>query len=199
MRLTLLDANPIIATGGQIAAIILCVFLLISVLLMLAINLGLTFLLSWIREKANAIKLLRPTVDSVNKSSEAALQGQQIDTTENKIARTAASLPSSVHTIDQKVDQISGKVANTAIEFRARTAQAQAIVKAFLMPSANRQEVLQPNSDDRLPVPGADSSKVIEETKTVEEQATPAVDKATRTDSSRPVIRASQRQHVSAR
>jgi cytoskeletal protein RodZ len=207
MSLMLLDANPIIAAGGQIAAIILCVFLLISVLLMLAINLGLAFLLSWIREKVNVIKLLRPTVDSVNKSSEAALQGREIETTEeNKVARTVASLPGTVHTIDQKVDQISSKVANAAIEFRARTAQAQAIVKTFLAPGTNRQKVIQPESDGIMAVPNAENSKMVEEVKVVKvveeqvapakEQVTPVEDRVTRADSSRPVIK---RQHVTAR
>jgi len=200
MRLTLLDANPIIAAGGQIAAIILCIFLLISVLLMLAINLGLAFLLSWIREKVNAIKLLRPTVDSVNKSSEAALLGKEIEATEeNKVARTVATLPGSVHNIDQKVDQISGKVANAAIEFRARTAQAQAIVMTFLAPSISREKVIQPESDVRMPVPGVESSKMAEEIKTVEEQVAPAEDRATKAKRSRPVMTVGHRQHVSAR
>jgi len=175
MRLTLLDANPIIAAGGQIAAIILCIFLLISVILMLAVNLGLAFLLAWIREKANAIKLLRPTVDSVNKSSEAALQGKEIESIEeSKVAQTVAALPGSVHNIDQKVNQVSSQVANAAIEFRARTAQAQAIVMTFLAPNAYRQKAIQPESDGRMPVAGVESSKIVEEVKTVEKQAAPA-------------------------
>lgn len=202
MRLLLLDANPIIAMGGQIAAIILCISLLVSVLLMLAINLGLAFLLSWIREKANAIKLLRPTVDSVNRSSEAALQGREIELTgENKIAHTIASLPGSVHTIDQKVDQISGKVANAAIEFRARTAQAQAIVVTFLAPNTSRKKALRPESDGRISVPGAESRKMVEEVKVakqqpvpVEEPATSSLDRTPRPERRRIVTR----QHVSA-
>src|SRR5579883_3504953 len=98
MRLTLLDANPIIALGGEIAAIVLCISLLISVLLMLALNVGLAFVFAWIHEKVHVIKLLRPTVDSVNRSSEAALQGREIETAgENKVIHTVASLPGSVH------------------------------------------------------------------------------------------------------
>jgi len=208
----LLDANPIIAAGGQIAAIILCIFLLISVLLMLAINLGLAFSLSWVREKVNAIKLLRPTVDSVNKSSEAALQGKEIEATEdNKVARTVATLPSSVHSIDQKVEQLSGKVANTAIEFRARTAQAQAIVKTFLAPNTNRQKEIQTASDGRMPVAGVENRMMVEEVKTVEKQApartpaapaedqvTPAEDRVTWAESSRPAMTAGRRRHVAA-
>jgi hypothetical protein len=208
MRLTLLDANPIIALGGQIAAIVLCIFFLISVLLMLAINIGLAFMLSWIREKTNAIKSLRPTVDSVNRSSEAALQGREIEPTEeNKVAHTMAALPAGIHAIDQKVEQVSGKVASAAIEVRARAAQAQAIVKTFLAPRTSRQKMIQPESAGRLQAASAsaESSKSVEEIKAVEEQAapteepvTPAADGATRSDSSKPTRPAGRRQHVSA-
>jgi hypothetical protein len=213
MRLTLLDANPIIAAGGQAAAIILCIFLLISVILMLAINLGLAFVLAWIREKANAIKLLRPTVDSVNKSSEAALQGKEIEAIEeSKVAHTAAALPGSVHNIDQTVHQVSSKVANAAIEFRARTAQAQAIVTAFLAPNAYRQKEIRPESDGRVPVAGVESSKMVEEVKVVEKQKAPArapvapaedevtsaEERVTWADSARPTVKAGRRRHVAA-
>ncbi len=213
MRLTLLDATPIIAMGGQIAAIILCIFFLVSIILMLAVNLGLAFVLAWMREKANAIKLLRPTVDSVNKSSEAALQGKEIEAIgESKVAHTVAALPGSVHNIDQQVDQVSRKVANAAIEVRARTAQAQAIVMTFLAPNAYKQKVTQPESDGRMPVTGVASSKKVEEVKTVAEQITPArkavaaaedqvapaEERAPWAESPRPIVRAGRRRHVAA-
>lgn len=213
MRLTLLDANPIIAAGGQAAAIILCIFLLISVILMLAINLGLAFVLAWIREKANVIKLLRPTVDSVNKSSEAALQGKEIEAIEeSKVAHTVAALPGSVYNIDQTVHQASSKVANAAIEFRARTAQAQAIVMTFLAPNAYRQKEMRPESDGRMPVAGVESSKIAEEVKVVEKQkaparapvapaedeVTPAEDRIKWAESPRPAMTAGRRRHVAA-
>lgn len=156
-------------------------------------------MLSWMREKANTIKLLRPTVDSVNKSSEAALQGREIETTEeSKVAHTVASLPGSVHAIDQKVEQVSGKVASAAIELRARAAQAQAIVKTFLAPSTNRQKAIKSESNSRIQAVNTESSKSREETKTVEEEVAPAVDKATRSSRSKPTMPSGRRQHVSA-
>jgi hypothetical protein len=134
MNLVLLDVNPIIATGGQIAAIIICVFLLVLFVLVLAVNLALGFLLAWVREKVELIKLLRPTVNSVNKSSEAALRGVEPSAEEKPIIHTVASVPGGAHAMDQKVNQASERVANAVIEFRARTVQAQTIVKAFLLP-----------------------------------------------------------------
>lgn len=132
MFLIMLDANPTIAMLGQIAAIIICVFILIAVLLMVAVNLGLAFGTAWLREKINLIKVLRPTVDSVNKTSEAALQGQAPRSDENQIVRAVATVPGGVHTVDQKVNQATNKVANAVIEFRARTVQAETVVKTFL-------------------------------------------------------------------
>lgn len=213
MRLTLLDATPIIAMGGQIAAIILCIFFLITIILMLAVNLGLAFVLAWIREKANAIKLLRPTVDSMNRSSEAALQGKEIEAIEeSKVAQTAAALPGSVHNIDQQVNEVSRKVANAAIEVRARTAQAQAIVMTFLAPNASRQKVMQPESDGRMSVAGVESSKMVEEVKMVAEQVAPAresmatsedqvteaEERALWAERPGPTVRAGRRRHVAA-
>src|SRR5262249_8616407 len=145
--------------------------------------------------------------------SEAALQGKEIEAIEeSKVAQTAAALPGSVHTIDQTVHQVSNKVANAAIEFRARTAQAQAIVMTFLAPNAYRQKEMQPESDGRMPVAGAESSKIAEEAKVVEkqkapartpvtpadEQVTPAEDKVTWADSARPAMRAGRKRHVAA-
>jgi len=213
MRLMLLDANPIIAAGGQIAAIILCIFFLVTIILMLAVNLGMAFLLSWTREKVNVIKLLRPTVDSVNKSSEAALQGKEVEAIEeSKVAHTAAALPGSVHNINQQVNQVSSQVANAAIEFRARTAQAQAIVMTFLAPNAYRQKAMQPESDGRVPVADVERSKMVEEVKKAEEQVTPAraaaasaeeqtasaEERVSWAESPRPAIPTRRRRHVAA-
>jgi hypothetical protein len=138
MSFVLLDElsniQTFIAMGGQIAAIIICAFVLILFLLVLAVNLALAFLFAWVREKAELIKLLRPTVDSVNKSSKAALRGVAPAAEENPIIDAIAAVPGGVHTADQKVAQASERVAKAVIEFRARTVQVQTVVKAFLLP-----------------------------------------------------------------
>ncbi len=190
MALILLDANPILAAGGQIAAIILCVFLLITVLLTLAINLGLAFGLSWLREKITIIKMLRPTVDSVNKSSEAALQGKPNNTAENKIVRTAASVPGGVHTAEQKVEQVSEKVAQAVIEFRARTVQVQTIARAFLAPATEGRHVRQYRTS---PARTTDAGKL------VEEQLSPALNGTVSPDGAQQVITVSQERHAPTR
>ena len=147
MSFVLLDElsniQALIAMGGQIAAIIICASLLILFVLVLAVNLALGFLFAWVREKIELIKLLRPTVDSVNKSSEAALRGVAPSAEENPIIHTIATLPGGVHAVDQKVVQASERVAGAVIEFRARTVQVQTVVKAFLLPGLMRKQRIQ--------------------------------------------------------
>ncbi len=50
-------ANPILAMLGQIAAIVICLFMLIFVLLAVAFSVVMTFAMSWVREKADLIKI----------------------------------------------------------------------------------------------------------------------------------------------
>ncbi len=69
----LLAVDPVLAGFGQTSAIIICLFLLVFIIITVALALGMVFATSWVNEKANLIKMLRPTVDSVNKTSEAAI------------------------------------------------------------------------------------------------------------------------------
>jgi hypothetical protein len=86
----LLDADPVLAGFGQTAAIIICLFLLVFVLVTVAFALVMVFATTWVREKSNLIKMLRPTVDSVNETSEAAIQGRAPADDKNTIVRTIA-------------------------------------------------------------------------------------------------------------
>ena len=94
----LLDVDPVLAGFGQTAAIIICLFLSISILLTVAFALVMVFATSWVREKSELIKMLRPSVDSVNETTGAALQGQSADDEDkNAIIRTIAKVPAGVH------------------------------------------------------------------------------------------------------
>lgn len=126
--------NPILEMGGQIAAIVIGLFLLIFVLITLGFHLLMTIAMTWVREKSELVKKVRPRVDSVNETTEAAKRGVAPAASENAIVRTVAEVPVRMQAIDKRVDQVSDKVAKTAIEIRARTVQAQTIVKAFLLP-----------------------------------------------------------------
>jgi len=126
--------NPLLETAGQIAAIIICLFALVFIILAVAFNLAMAFGMSWLGEKMQAIKMLRPTVESVNKATESALQGISPDQSENSFIRTVASIPLTIHNLENKVDQSTNKVAGAVIEFRARTVQAKTILKALFLP-----------------------------------------------------------------
>lgn len=139
--LVLADGNPIIATGGQIAAIVIGLYAVLFILIALVFNLVMAAVLSWTREKANLVKMLRPTVNSVNKTSEAMINGTQPPPNENKIVQIVAEGPAQVHKLDKQVDQVADKVANAVIEFRARTIQVQTVAKAFFTPKVLQREL----------------------------------------------------------
>ncbi len=133
--LVLLDVNPVLAGFGQLAAIIICLFSVIFIVIAVAFNAALALGTGWLREKANLIKMLRPTVDSVNKTSEAAMQGQAPSQDGNAIIRNIAKVPQGVQVADKKVEEATDKVAKAVIEFHARTVQVQTVAKAFLFPN----------------------------------------------------------------
>ena len=141
---------PFLAVGGQIAAIIICFFVLVFVIIAVAFNVAMAMGLSWVREKSELIKKLRPYVDSVNKTTEAAERGVVPAEQENAVARNVARVPVAMHETDQKVDQISDTVAEKVIEFRARTVQAKTIIKAFFLPGLNRPAAKETQSKEGL-------------------------------------------------
>ena len=141
-----LAANPI-AVGGQIAAIVIGLYALIFILVALVFNLVMAIGLGWLREKAQIIKRLRPTVDSVNKTTEMALSGQPIPENTNTAIKAVAQVPAQVQELDKKVEQGTDKAVSYVIEFRARAVQVQTVAKAFVgpfLPKLRLMEALQP-------------------------------------------------------
>ena len=128
--------NPLLEAAGQIAAIVICVFVLVSIILAVAFNLAMAFGISWFEEKIQVIKMLRPTIESANQATESALKGTPPDQNQPSILRAAVSIPAAVHNVEKKVDESTDKVADAVIEFRARTVQAKTILKAFFLPGS---------------------------------------------------------------
>lgn len=165
-----LAANPVLAMLGQMAAIVIGLCVLVFILLAVAFNVLMTFVMTWVSEKIDFIKMLRPTVESINKARELVNQGVAPTTNENPMVRRIASLPTNMHAFDKKVEQSTDRVANAVIEFRARTVQVQTVVKAFLLPRVMRPKpailatdgVQEVKGSDRKVV-GASSSQCIEE------------------------------------
>jgi hypothetical protein len=120
---------------GQIAAIIILVYMFFLIVIGAAIAVVLALCMQWVREKAELIKRLRPTVDSVNTTTKAAEAGKLPPADDsNKVVRTIAEVPVYVKTIDDKVEQGSERVAEAVIEFRARAMMATQMLKAFFLP-----------------------------------------------------------------
>ena len=129
-----LAVNPILAGAGQIAAIVICLFAFVFIVITVSIHLIMSFFTSWLDEKLELIKVFRPYVDSVNTSSSAAERGIEPATTERPMARMAAQIPLRVNAADKKVEHVSDNVVGKVIEFRARTLQVKQVAKAFFLP-----------------------------------------------------------------
>lgn len=132
---------------GQLAAIILALYLFLSILLGLALAAILMFGFAWIREKVVFFKNLRSSVNELNRALVASQHGDPLpqEVADNRLIQTvaripgtAARLPGTVSAVEQKVEQGSERVASAVIEFRARTAMAREIVRAFFLPQTTR-------------------------------------------------------------
>ena len=152
MMLSILASGPTptleqaLEPWARVAAIILVIELFLFILIWLALNVGFTFLSGWVREKAELIKKLRPIVDSVNATTGAAIKGTlpAAGANDNKIVRAVAEIPARASSIEQKINQGSDRLAGAVIEFHARTAMVQGIVKSFFLPGLNRPTTRMP-------------------------------------------------------
>jgi hypothetical protein len=141
-------SDPLIILG-QAAAVILLIYMLVYILLGLALAAGLMFGFAWVEDKVELIKKLRPTIKSVN---EALRNPESVNEESANVLVKAihsvqtAGIPQkiegvehSVQSVEQKVSQGADRVAGAMIEFRARTAQVQGVLKAFFLPGLTRQ------------------------------------------------------------
>jgi hypothetical protein len=93
-----------------------------------------------VRQKAELVHKLHPTVDNINETVQDAIQGTP-DKDANVIVRSVASVPAGVKSIDKRVDNVSDRVAKGVIEFRARTAQVVTVARAFVVPQRVKREI----------------------------------------------------------
>jgi uncharacterized protein YoxC len=135
-----LAVDPTLAAWGQAAAIIIGLFSLIFVIIAVALNIGLAFVFAWVRQKAELVHKLHPTVDNINETVQDAIQGTP-DKDANVIVRSVVSVPAGVKFIDKRVDNVSDRVAKGIIEFRARTAQVVTVARAFVVPQRVKREI----------------------------------------------------------
>lgn len=175
IHLTLVAAppvNPFLGIAGPIAAIIIGLYMVIFIVLSLALSALATFVAYWVRHKAEIIKMLRPTVVSVNQTTKAFQRGVPPEHVDNVLVRTVAQGASQVQKVDQQVTQVSDRVVGTAIEFRARMLQVEAVIKAFLPPTPRAITAAQ-GAPAIAPEAGRDSYKPVEQPTTASPTLTP--------------------------
>lgn len=144
-----LAVSPILAGAGDIAAIVICLFSFLFVLITVGIHLASSFLTSWLNEKVELIKIFRPYVESVNTSTSAAERGVAPAANEQPVARIAAQIPLRVNAADKKVEQVSDNVVSKVIEVRARSLQVKQVAKAFFLPGlTHRAAKSEPTLED---------------------------------------------------
>lgn len=141
--------HDILVQLGYVAAIILLIYMLVNILIGLALAVGLMFATAWVGDKAELIKKMRPTIRDVNEAlrNPEAVKGESahglvkvIHTVQTAaIPQKVAGIEHNVQSVEQKVNQGADRVASAMIEFRARTAQAQGVLKAFFLPGLTRK------------------------------------------------------------
>jgi flagellar basal body-associated protein FliL len=139
-EMLLVIASDPLAPWGQAGAILLVLYLFILVVVGLVLALVLLLALYWVAQKTQLIKRLRPTVESVNTTSEEALQGKlpPPSPNDNKLVRSVAQVPQYTHLADEKVEMVSDRVVHAVIEYRARTEMVKGMAKAFFLPGLTR-------------------------------------------------------------
>ncbi|HEV2582574.1 MAG TPA: hypothetical protein VGT44_17080 [Ktedonobacteraceae bacterium] len=143
MSVTLAD---VLAPWGQAAATVLAIFLFVNILVGLALTAAFAFLFAWVREKAELIKKLRPTVDMVNKAMAAPESVVPTGKTQERLAQAVQRVQAfevskkleqarqRTQSISAQVEQRADRVAETMIEIRARTVMVKGMAKAFFLP-----------------------------------------------------------------
>jgi hypothetical protein len=134
-------ASDPLTTLGQISAIIILIYLLLYILIGMILALILLLGMTWVREKVELIKRIRPVFDSANTTVQSAIDGTLAPPREdeNMIIRTAVEIPVYTRTIESNVEQGGNGVADRVIELRARAMMAQGVLKAFFTPGLTQR------------------------------------------------------------
>lgn len=136
-----------VSTWGQLAALILILYLFLAILMTLVLSAALMFILAGLREQAEHLRRLRPAISRLNHALVLAQRGEplppefidhQLIQIVSQIPRVTATLPAKASAVEQKVVQGSDRVAHTVIELRARTEMIKGMAKAFFLPGLTR-------------------------------------------------------------
>jgi hypothetical protein len=140
-------ASDGLAPWGQAAAIILALYVFVSILVSLVLVAALMFGFAWIREKSELLRQLRPQITQLNRAAHAAKRGEPLPAkvADNKVMsalvqvpRVAENVAARASSIEQSVDRGSTRVAGAVIEFHARTAMVKGMARAFFLPGLTK-------------------------------------------------------------
>jgi hypothetical protein len=193
----------VLAPWGQAAAIILALFLFVNILVGLALTAALAFVFAWVRDKAELIKKLRPTIDAINQAITAPedvkvkVTLDKADAAQHRLAEVVQrvrgmEIPQKLEqvqhqaqSVSERVDQQASRVAETMIEVRARTEMVKGMLKAFFLPGLiEREKIVAP------PPP-----RLLEETREAQGQPVPASSPEAATSGEKQLIEAGHEGH----
>lgn len=146
--MTLLLADDMLAAWGQVAAIILAVFMFLSTLLGLVLVIVLLLGFAWLEEKVSLLRQLRSRVTQLNRAAQAVKQGDPLpaQVADNRVIATVLQAPiiaenmaARTVAVERNVDRGSQRVADAVIEFYARTEMVKGMAKAFFLPGLTRR------------------------------------------------------------
>jgi len=66
-------ADDILENLGQISAIILAFYMFVFIVIVLAVSVGLMVGFTWVRQKSELVKTLRPVIDSDDETTKSAI------------------------------------------------------------------------------------------------------------------------------
>ncbi|HLL80137.1 MAG TPA: hypothetical protein VKT25_11595 [Ktedonobacteraceae bacterium] len=142
--------SDVLAPWGQAAAIILAIYLFVNILIGLALTAALMFLFAWVRGKAELIKTVRPTVETLNQILVHPESVHPTDKMQERLVQVVEKVRAAdvqhklidvqhqVEAAGVKVDQGADRVAGALIEFRARTVMVKSMVQSFFLPGLKK-------------------------------------------------------------
>lgn len=145
--------GDLLASWGQVAAVILAVFLFISILTGLIMVVLMLLSFAWLQEKVGLLTRLRARVTQLNQAARAVKRGDPLpaQVADNRVISTmlqapviAENMAARSSSVEQSVDRGSERVAGAVIEFYARTAQIKGMAKAFFLPGLTRRRPVVP-------------------------------------------------------
>ncbi|HEY0752674.1 MAG TPA: hypothetical protein VGD98_01745 [Ktedonobacteraceae bacterium] len=136
-----------LALWGQASAVVLGIYLFLSIITGLALVVGLLLGFAWLRDKIELLRQLHSQITRVNQALVAVKEGESLpaEMAANRIISAVSQAPKIAENIETRtisvehsVERGSERVANVVIEFHARTEMVKGMARAFFLPGLNK-------------------------------------------------------------